>query len=349
MTETLDSPRIALWRRWWLLTALAVAAILAAIWFIRAATWPCGALDRSSGCVSSVTLDVAALGYDPDVAWISWRGFDLSADGEIAVVPIWQNYSDSRRSTLALFNAETGAMLRILYDDTVSRSFPRGNTMIGEVALSPDGSLVAAATLTGSSGDEIGTLSVYDTTDGGLSKTLKLPEEEFLGCNGRLDFSTDGTKLQCGDDLHDLATGTVSSLLRNGEVVYPVPADEFFMQNATAPDGTRIDMWDVGSPVRAVFRNHENPPEASAGWAVFAPDSAGLLEVWVVDRDTFRYPFYVPAVFRVMSGVAIWDGKTRQLQGSFYSNRRYRFSAWSRGSTYFGFVSDDFQLEVFRR
>jgi hypothetical protein len=75
----------------------------------------------------------------------------------------------------------------------------------------------------------------------------------------------------------------------------------------------------------------------------------GLLEVWTVNRPNYGQRSYKPSIFRQRSAVGVWNGKTKVLERSFFSNRRYVRIAWSRDSAWFGFVTRDLRLEVFKR
>jgi hypothetical protein len=337
-----DSPRPKgrLARR--LLAALGVMAALTAVWLIRIETWPCGALDRTSGCVSSVKLDVAALGLDPETATLTWNSFDLAAGGNTALVGIIGSTRDRARLVLAIFDTETGAVVRVLEDKTAT-SPEDYNVDIADAALSPDG-LLAAATVSWREGDlSYDVLAVYSVTDGSLLKTLakrvEVRDDEKFDCLGLLDFSADGAKLQCFERIYDLVDGGVTPLPKtDGQWNFPILADS--VASGLAPDGTTFRSLDVDLPIDVYD---------GLAWPYFAPDSVGLLTVSVVWPRNIPQQFYLPAVFRQNSAVILWNSKTKQAQRSFYSNRRYVLKAWSRDSAWFGFVTGDLRLEVFKR
>ncbi|MGL4236985.1 WD40 repeat domain-containing protein [Tabrizicola sp.] len=327
-TESADS--LARKHRWRLI--LALTAVFAVVWFIRAAMWPCGALDRTSGCVSSVMLDVEALGHDPSAAWANLFTFDLSPGGKTALVSMMDKPEAGQRSTLAVFDAKTGALLQLLYNEINGAFFE-------EAALSPDATLAAASYRTGRDG----TLAIYRVADGSVIKTLKKTEggePQRFHCQAMLAFSPDNTKLQCGSELFDIASGTASSLVEDNEYTFPLLAAFNGTFRSTASDGTRIEPPDLNSPL--------NLFDAQVRVS-FAPDSVGLLEVWLAYGENRGQRFFTPSVFRRMSAVGVWDGKTKELKRSFYANRRYVLTAWSRDSAYFGLITDDLRLEVFKR
>ncbi|MGL4236984.1 hypothetical protein [Tabrizicola sp.] len=333
-------------RKRWLAALLGLIAIVAAIWFIRAEMWPCGALDRTSGCVSGVRLDVAAAGLDPDTAEADWWAFDLSPSGDTALVGIWDKANGAEpRSVLALYDTATGAVLRVLHDTSDYQSSGEYR-LTQEAALSPDGSLAAAITDTVQGDELVSELIIYDTADGRVLKTITRDKDDYeyraAHCNAMLDFSADGTKIQCGYKVFDIATGNASSVRRSDDsVIYPVFADESLMQ-PIAPDGTEF----LSKQDKQSFALNFN---GMLDLYYFAPDSVGLLGVQIPHDKNSGKRFYIPSIFRQMSAVEIWDGKAKELQRSFYSNRLYIRTAWSRDSAYFGFVTDDLRLEVFKR
>lgn len=327
----------------WLAAVLGLAIILAAVWFIRSAMWPCGALDRTSGCVSSVTLDVAALGFDTDRSKVTGSAFDLSPGGKTALVGIVGKVGDDMRVVLALYESGTGAMLRVLLDKTETPVDGVFGAYISEAALSPDGALAAAASGWREGDAAFHMLAVYRVADGSVVKTLVSREQtkdaSGFDCTAMLDFSAEGTKLQCSHTLYDIATGSETSLLRDGDLVFPMPAD--FPPGGLAPDGSRAGDLGLKPPIELVYDNFQS-------WH-FAPDSNGLLSVARVSGSAVGKPSYVPAVFRQRSAVILWDAKTKELRRSFYANHRFTQTAWSRDSAYFGLITEDLRLEVFRR
>jgi hypothetical protein len=96
-------------RRWVFPLILVLLVGAATAWGVRSATWPCGALDRTSGCVQRVALDLAAVGLDAATARPEWLSFDLGAEGRVALVSAAGPGGEGWRGVLALFDAETGA------------------------------------------------------------------------------------------------------------------------------------------------------------------------------------------------------------------------------------------------
>jgi hypothetical protein len=86
MSSEVDRSAKRLHRRWAtpLVAVLLVGAAIA--WTVRSTMWPCGALDRSSGCVQRVQLDLAAAGLNPATARVDYMTFDLGPDATIALI-----------------------------------------------------------------------------------------------------------------------------------------------------------------------------------------------------------------------------------------------------------------------
>jgi hypothetical protein len=298
--------------------------------------WPCGVLDRHSGCVSRVQLDVAAVGLHAATAKVSYLSFDLGPDAKVALVAIAGPQDGVGRGVLGLFDAQSGALIRILYENDHGRS-DLDKPVAGEVAFSPDGSHAAAVVYDWAATRANISLVVYNTGDGAVVHTLENGLADF-DCSMELDFSPDGQKLQCGNTVYDLTTYELSSLVR-GNMVLPMYAD-FASSRPQAPDGTKISVRDLPS-LTEIF-------DARATLS-FAPDSVGLLEVWRAHPENRGQRWWTPSVFRYLSGVGVWDGKTQSLLRRFYANERYRAQAWARDGSHFGFVSDDLNLTVFVR
>jgi hypothetical protein len=321
--------------RWWVMPVFVVAA-LAAIVGIRMAMWPCGGLDHDSGCKSRVALDLAAVELDPAKTEVNYQGFDLGPRAEVALVGLAGPHDDGWRGVLALFDTRTGALMRVLHSsDHPSEDHDEQATF--EVALSPDGSQVAAVVIDWNEDERLISLLVYDTRDGRVLHRLASDLPDF-DCISMLDFSPDGRQLQCGYTVHDLVTGQQSSLVIGNDVLRPMIAD--FEPGGTAPDGTDVKVHDL--PTRAEIFD-------SDASMIFAPDSIGLLEVWRAYRENRGQRWWTPAPFRELSAVGVWNGQTRTLIRRFEANERYRATAWARDGSHFGFVSDSFYLSVFVR
>ncbi len=342
MTETDSGPLPQIRRRWRIPALLALVAVLTAVWFIRAEMWPCGALDKTSGCVSSVVLDVAAVGIDPSATYIPWGSFDLSSGGKLALVGLRAPLDERGgvRTVLATFDAEAGAPLQVLHDSS-GNIYTGSHSYIDEVAaLSRDASLVAARIVTQEvDGALHSALNIYRLSDGRLISVLR---GDNYNCNDMLDFGSDGERLQCGRWIFDVESGAGEQIAdADGNFRRPMLADSSgSVYEAIAPDTTRIKLSELESATDSAD---------TSGRLVFAPDSTGLLEVQNSYSRRGVRRFFPPGVFHQMSAVSVWHGKTKTLQRSFFSNRRYIRTAWSRDSAYFGFVSNDLQLEVFKR
>jgi hypothetical protein len=324
-------------RRWWPILIGAVVMVGAVAWGIRSATWPCGALDSNSGCVQRVTLDVAAVGLDAATARVDWNGFDLGPGGKVALVGLNGPGGRGWRGTLALFDAQTGALIRLLAERE-SGDDDLDYPSTSEAAISPDGTQVAVGLYDSESEEFTMTLQVFDIADGAVVATLPATFGSGRDCLNMLDFSPDGTKLQCGHSVHDLVTGEVTSALGPDDMMLPMYAE--FVPGDRAPDGTVVQMSDLPS------RSEIFDADASI---VFAPDSVGMLEVWRAYHTARGQRGWTPEPFRYWSGVGVWDGQTKTLLRRFYANDRYMAEAWARDGSHFGFVSDDLYLTVFAR
>jgi hypothetical protein len=319
----------------WLIGALVLAG--AGAWGIRSAMWPCGALDGSSGCVSRVQLDVAAVGLDPATARVDWRAFDLGSGAKVALVGLHGPGGIGFRGTLALFDPQTGALIRLL-NATETNNDDLDYPSTSEAAISPDGTQVAVGLYDWDAEEVSMTLQVFNVADGSVVATLPPNFGNGRDCLSMLDFSPDGTKLQCGFAVHDLVTGEVTSALGPDDMMLPMYAE--FVPGDRAPDGTVVRTSDLPSQ-SSIF-------DASAG-IVFAPDSVGMLEVWRAFHTARGQRWWTPEPFRYWSGVGVWDGQTKTLLRRFYANDRYMAEAWARDGSHFGFVSEDLYLTVFAR
>jgi hypothetical protein len=321
-------------RRW--VMPVFVAASLVAIAGIRVGMWPCGAFDRVSGCKSRVALDLHETGLDPAAAEVDWRTFDLGPSGKTALVGAVGPVSGGWRGVLGLFDTRTGKQLRLIH--AIEHSFyDDAEQFITEAALSRDGSLVAMSLRTYDGDDADVELFVFEAETG---KTVGYFEafEAFNDCTAMLDFSPDGTKLQCSVTVYDLVTGERASALDGNGNMQPMYAD--FPPGNRAADGTEVAPYDL--PAQTELSN-------SADNMHFAPDSVGLLEVLRAYRELSGARWWTPAPFRELSAVGVWDGQTKTLLRRFRANERYMATAWARDGSHFGFVSEDFHLSVFQR
>jgi hypothetical protein len=320
---------------WLLLAVLVVAAGVA--WALRSAMWPCGALDNDSGCISRVQLDVEAVGLDPSTARVDWDGFDLGPGAKVALVGLHGPGGKGYRGTLGLYDAQTGALIRLL-DARESEDDDLDSPSTSEAAISLDGTQVAVGIYDWDAEEVSMTLQVFNTADGSVTATLPPTFGNGHDCLNMLDFSPDGTKLQCGHAVIELATGQVSSALDANDMILPMYAE--FVPGRRAPDGTVVETSDLPS------RSSIFDADASI---VFAPDSVGMLEVWRAHHTARGQRWWTPAPFRYRSGVGVWDGQTKTLLRRFYANDRYMAEAWARDGSHFGFVSDNLHLTLFAR
>jgi hypothetical protein len=229
------------------------------------------------------------------------------------------------------------ALIRLLDDGEHTDSDFR-QSFTTEAALSHDSMQVAAGLIDWQAGEVAMTLTLFNTADGSIAATMPAGSGNGHDCVGMLDFSPDGTRLQCGGTVYDLATGKTASAYDTADILLSMYAD--FPPGDRAPNGAVVRPSDLPSRT-AIF-------DADANMH-FAPDSVGLLEVWRAYFNNRGQRWWTPSVFRYLSGVGVWDGQTKTLLRRFYANERYSATAWSRDATRFGFVSDDFYLTVFRR
>lgn len=337
MTDTAAAPVQSTRRRWWLVVLAVGVVIAVGATALRAALWPCGAFDRTSGCVSSVALDVASLGLDPDKTLVETDAIDLGPDAQVALVGLTTPTDSGLRVVLALFDARTGQPIRSLADGSSARF----ELWIGEVALSSDGALAAAVIASQGKAGLQSALSVFRVADGTLVRTLWTSTEGMLDdCVGRLDFSPDGRQLQCSSSVYDLETGASASMIgADGRYVFPVYAGQSGI-GAEAQDGTYARL----SVMKQTLALKDSTLKA-----VFAADSTGLVSLRRAARENRGQPLYAPPIFRRLSVVTLWDGKTMQIQREFYANQRYRSIAWSQDAKLFGLATADLRLDIFSR
>lgn len=324
-----------------------------AAWFIRAESWPCGYLDKTSGCVASATLNVSALGLEPDATKVNYASFDVGPDAKVALIGLTGPSGDRYRSVLATFDTKTGEPIRVLRDLRGGKLEDKESTRSGfdNIALSADGALAASwAWGNKDTADYEFKLLVQNTSDGSVAKVVydvKSGHSDFCGLV--LDFTPDNKKLQCSSKVIDLATGDEISLSKDGKYVYPFYGD-FSAGFAIAPDGTEVrydtlrriggNRITLSSPVGLV--------DSVQNYA-FSPDSKYFLESYRAHRENRGARLYTPPMFRKLSAIAVWNADTRKLERSFYTNVRYWQIAWSRDGTHFGVVNRDLTLQMFKR
>jgi hypothetical protein len=322
--------------RWWVMPVFVVAA-LAAIVSVRMAMWPCGGLDRVSGCISRVALDMAELGLDPATARVDWNAFDLGPGAGQALVGISGPGGAGWRGVLALFDARTGALIRVVADAELADA-DLDQPFVSEAAFSGDGTMIAAGFFDWEASEVSMALKVFALAEGAMTSELPMDFSNGRECQTMLDFSPDGMRLQCGGTVYDLATLQATSAYDADGMMLPMYAE--FPPGERAPDGTVVRSIDL--PTRTTIF------DGDAGM-YFAPDSVGLLEVWRAYRENRGQRWWTPAPFRELAAVGVWDGQTVTLQRRFYANERYLATAWARDGGHFGFVSEDFHLSVFQR
>jgi hypothetical protein len=325
----------------------------AAAWFIRGESWPCGYLDKTSGCVSSTALNVSALGLDPTGTKVDYTAFDIGPDAKVALIGFTGPSEDRYRSVLATFDTRTGEPIRVLRDMRGGKLEDKESTRSGfdHIALSADGSLAASwGWGNRDTADYEFKLLVQNTSDGSIARVVyDLKRDQRAFCSGVFDFTPDNRKLQCGSTVIDLATGEEASLSKDGNYVYPAYGD-FSAGMAIAADGTEVrydtlrrlggDRIALKSPLRLV--------DSVQDYA-FSPDSKHFLESYRAHRENRGARLYTPPVFRKLSAIAVWNADTRKLERSFFTNARYWRVAWSRDGAYFGMVNRDMTLQMFRR
>lgn len=336
-----------------LFTSLGIA------WYVRANTWVCGRFDFTSGCASSVKLQIDKLSLERDSIDINYRSFDLSSGAKFALVGLKGvrsqkdvNGQINKRhyAVLALFNTQDGSLIRVLRElkgELLSVS-EDGSVNTFEVALSRDGSLVASYAI----GENENSLIVQRTNDSSLVKTIY----DLHGKNGNyvyhcttmLDFSPDNKALQCGSTLTLLDSNKQKSLSVNGEYVFPFFADFSAGSHATAPDGASIDYKELSIP-GSKLKVIESPLDLfdSMEQMVFSPDGKHFIQAQVAYHEARGERFFTPPPFRRLSGVAIWN-RNGQLKRTFFTNNRYREIAWSRDSKYFALINKDLSLQIFQ-
>lgn len=336
MTDS-SAPPTRLFRQTAIVLLAFLVALAAGAWFLRAAYWPCGGLDTSSGCVSTAVLDVGSLGLDPGATQVEYQGFDLGPAGGVALVALKEQTPEGARIVLALFDGRTGSLLRSLAE----RRGRGAEAYVAQVALSADAALAAAVITAEVDGEMQTSLDVYRVADGSLVKSIwTVRGDERAYCTSMLAFSPDGRKVQCFTQVHDLESGVVETVTDAvGNFRYPIFAG-FAGMDAVAPDGTRAVLADLPTPL---------PLFDSDRWARFTSDSASILILSRAYRENRGQRLYTPPVFRRLAAVELWDGKSRQYQRGFYANRRYQLASWSQDAALFGLISDDLHLDLFTR
>jgi hypothetical protein len=343
-------------RRKWLVGFLALTAVATVVCLIRAEMWPCGSLDRTSGCVSSARLDIEATGIDPTSVELFTMAFDLSSGGKSALINIEGNTEDGSYGVLALYDVQTGRMLRVIdkYEMKFSAAyFPE------ILAFSTDSSLAVMV-----SRQENGSylMSVYRMADGRVIKSWTTENEEIFNKFGRfrcvmpsnlaslfgksevgrdrrkLQFSADNSKIQCANFVFDIESGSITPIEKNDSDIFP----EFPLM----PNSEHVDYGNQGQPMdlTEIYGSFGEPLVQ----LYLAPDDVGQLQVSVdFSRQSWGEASFALSAFRRVSAVDVRD--LTALRRRFYSNRAYGMATWSRDAEYFGLISYDFKLELYKR
>jgi len=321
--------------------------------------------------VSSVQLQVDALGFEDANIRADFVSLDLSSGGETALVGfrglrVEQNAQEETYKRLygivALFNTQNGKLIRILRELEGARNDDRipddqlfdGVVLTQDVALSPDGSLAASYGI----GENENSLIVQRTADGSKVKTiLERRDSARRGCYSMLDFSKDNKVLQCRSTLHWLDSDQHKRLVdKDGNYIYPFIADSS-IRYAVAPDGTKIRYRSstlsssglmVTAPGNAPQRIEPllNLPGNADHNFMFSPNSQLFIEGYT-NHKINGIQHLLPSPLRRLSAVAIWT-RNAQLKRIFSTNKRYRNLAWSRDSKYFALINQDLSLQVFK-
>ncbi|MFN8081911.1 MAG: WD40 repeat domain-containing protein [Kineosporiaceae bacterium] len=334
----------------------ALGLVATATWFGRAESWPCGRLDRGGTCVSSTRLDVAALGLDPGTTRVDFRSFDLGPGARTALVGVTGRSGERYRTVLALFDARTGAPIRVLRD-LAGGPVSEGNgssSAVDGAAFSPDGTRVVSwAWGTGTGGAIENDLRIQDTANADVVTTLH--QGSPLGvrpCAATVGLSPDNTQVQCADTVTDLASGTTRSLWDGSRRLTPRYAGFSGGYLAIAADGTLVEGGALERPDGGA-RTPLTPRVTIADEGIsnygFSPDGRYLFDAhaaYSANRGTRRI---TPAPFRTLSVIGIWNVRTARLERTLTLNDRYHQIAWSRDGSRFGIVTRDLDVQVFTR
>lgn len=346
-----------------LLSVLGLLAVsLGVAWYVRANSWPCGRFDSTSGCVSSIKLQVDTLDFEDGNIWLDqFSSLDLSSGAEVALVGLRGNRQeqDTEGKTYnrlyaiaALFNTRNGKLIRVLRELKGSPNYetiPVDDIVLTQdMALSPDGSLAASYGI----GENENSLIVQRTADGSKVKTILEYEGSTRrrGCHSMLDFSQNNQVLQCRGILYWLDSDQSKRLVdKDGQYIYPFIADYTSLSEATAPDGTR-----VSGRFELTLPNTEpkqiNSPLKLSDDALrsfmFSPDSQLFIEKHT-DSKVNGLRHLIPPPFRRLGAIAIWT-RDAELKRMFFTNQSYRNLAWSRDNQYFALIYKDLSLQVFK-
>ncbi|MEL7082868.1 MAG: WD40 repeat domain-containing protein [Cyanobacteria bacterium J06597_1] len=333
----------------WLLAVSGVLAVgLSVAIAIRIQTWPCGRWDEQSGCVAAVRLDTRELGFVPGTLNVGFESFDLSAGAETILIglngyrqnPTGANNHDYG-GILALFNARTGQLIRVLreVDGLEQRAF--GTAPMREVALSPDGQLAASF----STGATDNGLLVQRTFDGTIVDWViesEAPPEWGFSCGASLDFSPNNQFLECGNSVYTISDGTKTGLTE------PRLSDLSVWRLGRAPDGTVVDEEGIRRtdgetiPLRSPLQFSDSAYKTF----MFAPNSQWFLEAESVYQVQGIWSI-VPPPFRRLSTIQVWNIDA-ELQRTLFTNKRFSLLAWSRDSQYFAVLNEDLTVQIFR-
>ena len=160
-------------------------------------------------------------------------------------------------------------------------AYDPGGAGVNDIALSPDGKIVAV-------GDSDGDVYLWEATDGGLSRTDTLQAAIGGGING-VAFSPDGKIVAAGDSggsirLWDVATGrSIGSPLNAGPAVNAVAFSPDGKIVAAGDSGGSIRLWDVatGQPVTAYDGGYgiDGLAFSSSGMTLAVGDSGGVIQL----------------------------------------------------------------------
>lgn len=347
-----------------------LVASVGIVGYVRVNRWPCKRFDSTSGCVSSVKLQIDALDLEPANVRADFVSLDLSSGGETALVGlrglrVKQNAKEENYKRLygivALFNTKDGKLIRVLRELEGVRNDDRvpddqlfdDVVLTQDVALSPDGSLAASYGI----GENENSLIVQRTADGSRVKTIfERRDSARRGCYSMLDFSEDNQVLQCRSTLHQLDGGQPKRLVdKDGNYVYPFIADRV-VGNAVAPDGTRIEyrssvlsnsgfmVTAPGSTPKRIKPLLHLPGDTDHEF-MFSPNSQLFAEGYT-NREVNGIQHLIPPPLRKLSSIAIWT-RNAELKRMFSTNKHYRNFAWSRDNQYFALINQDLSLQVF--
>jgi hypothetical protein len=345
-------------RRKLLAGVLALTAVATVVCLTRAEMWPCGSLDRTSGCVSSVRLDIEAAGIDPATVEPYLIAFDLSSGGKSALINVEGKIEDVWYSVLALYDVKSGRVLRVIDKHELESLAYDAYDADERVALSSDSSL--AVMVRGKRWEY--PITLYNTADGRIIRSSTIGGEDFLvslfasGCvldpfwitslsyselgsdREKLQFSADNSKIQCDDYVFEIKSGSIAPITKNDRDLFP--------KFPVTPDSDHASFSDNSSP-RDLVESYTSFKD-QFDRLYLAPDDVGHLHVSENrSPDEWSVSYFLPSIFRREAAVAVTD--LAEPRRKFYSNQIYGMATWSRDAEYFGLISRDFELELYKR